>query len=129
MTRAWMILAFAIGLGAVPASGHHAFGAYYIEDQTISIEGTLVELEYLNPHSWIHIAAADTGGNIHRVSGEWSNAGRLMQQGITKETLRYGDRLIMTGSPARIPSEYKMHLKRIERRADGWSWIGRAQKF
>ena len=129
MTRAWMILGFAIGLGTVPASGHHAFGTYYSEDQTVSIEGTLVELELVNPHSWIHIAAADTGGVVHRVSGEWANAGRLMQQGITKETLRYGDRLIITGSPARNPSEYRMHLKRIERPADGWFWIGRAQKF
>jgi hypothetical protein len=129
VTRAWMILTFAVVVGTVPAYGHHSFAAYYLEDQTVSIEGELMELDYLNPHSWVHIAAADTTDRVHRVSAEWSNPGRLQQQGITKDTLKPGDRVIVTGSPARDPSEYKMHLKRIERPADGWKWIGQGQRF
>ena len=133
MRRTWLRIAFgalsAIGVlaGALPAYGHHSFAAYYYEDQTVSIEGDLVELDYLNPHAWIHIAAPDKNGFVQRVSAEWSNPGRLNQQGITKETLKPGDRLVLTGSPARDPGGFKMHLKRIDRRSDGWTWIGRGQ--
>ncbi len=129
MTRTWMILALGAVVSTVPAYGHHAFAAYYLEDQTVSIEGQLTEFDYLNPHAWLHIASTDSNGIVQRVSAEWSNPGRLKQQGITKETLKPGDRVIMTGSPARNPSEYKIHLKRLERPADGWAWIGRGQKF
>jgi len=43
---------------------------------------------------------------------------------VTKDTLRPGDKVIVTGSPPRDPSEYRLHLKRIERPADGWKWSG-----
>ena len=129
MTRTWMILMFAAVLGTVPTYGHHSFAVYYLEDQAVSLEGELMALDYVNPHAWVHVAAADTAGRVHRVSAEWSNPGRLKRQGITRDTLKPGDRVIVTGSPARDPSEYKMHLKRIERPADGWKWIGQGQRF
>ena len=124
MTRLWMILTLMVGVGAVTAAGHHAFGSYYLEEQSISLEGSLEEFEYTNPHAWIHVAAADGNGHVHRVSAEWGNPNRLRRQGIDKDTLKPGDRLIVTGSPSRHPSEYKLHLKRLERPADGWKWIG-----
>jgi len=124
MTRLWMILTLMVGVGAVTAAGHHAFGSYYLEDQSISLEGSLEAFEYTNPHAWIHVAAADGNGQVHRVSAEWGNPNRLRRQGIDKDTLKPGDRLIVTGSPSRHPSEYKLHLKRLERPADGWKWIG-----
>lgn len=133
VTRTWLKISFgalgAVGglVSAIPAYSHHSFAAYYFEDRTITIEGTLVELDYRNPHVWIHIAAQDNNGRVGRVSAEWSNPSRLSQQAITKDTLKPGDRLIMTGSPPRDPTEYKMHVKRIERPADGWKWIGRGQ--
>ena len=126
-TRFWMIVALALVVCSTPLRGHHAFAAHYLEDQSVSIEGTLTEFDYLNPHAWIHIAALDKNGFVQRVSAEWSNPGRLNQQGITKDTLKPGDRLILTGSPARDPGGFKMHLKRIDRRSDGWTWIGRGQ--
>jgi hypothetical protein len=62
---------------------------------------------------------------MQKVSAEWASPGRLSQQGISRDTLKPNDRLIVTGSPARNPSEYRMHVKRIERPADGWTWVGR----
>jgi uncharacterized protein DUF6152 len=126
-TRVCAIVALLFAL-VTPLGGHHAFAAYYLEDQSVSIDGTLVELDYTNPHAWIHVAAADKSGQLRKVSAEWSNPGRLRQQGIEKETLRPGDRLILTGSPSRNQSELKLHLKRLERPVDGWSWVGRGQQ-
>jgi hypothetical protein len=49
---------------------------------------------------------------------------QLERDGITKNTLRAGDRVRVWGSPAKAPNDARMHLKRMER-ADGWQWRGR----
>jgi Family of unknown function (DUF6152) len=113
---------------AVPLSGHHSFGAYYFEDRSVSIEGDVVELDYRNPHAWVHVLASDLNGKVQRVSAEWASPGRLSQQGVFRDTLKPGDRVIITGSPSRNESEYRIHLKGIERRSDGWKWAGRNQR-
>jgi hypothetical protein len=128
VTRTLLVLALGAVVGSsVPAYGHHSFAAEYLEDQTVSVEGNVVELEYRNPHAWVHILAPDKQGRIQKVSAEWGGTSRLSQQGVTKDSLKPGDRVIVTGSPSRNPSEYRMHLKGIERPADGWKWAGRGQ--
>jgi hypothetical protein len=116
-----------VGLVAVgvPASAHHSFPASYFEDQTVSIEGELVEFEYRAPHAWVRVMAPDDKGVLQQFSAEWANPSRLAQLGVTKETLKAGDRVIVTGSPGRNPTERRIHLKSIQRPADGWAWKGR----
>ncbi len=128
MRRRLLILTFSVLAGGISVHGHHSFAAYYAEDQTVSIEGDLAVFEYRNPHAWVHIESRDNFGQVQRVSAEWANPGRLSQQGVTRETLKPGDRLILTGSPSRNPAEYKMHLKRVVRPADGWTWAGRGER-
>jgi hypothetical protein len=122
------LVALVVLAGSVPAAGHHSFAASYVEDQSVSAEGDVVELEYRNPHSWVHIAARDNSGRMQKVSAEWASTVRLNQMGITKDALKPGDHVIMTGSPARNPAEYSMHLKKIVRPADGWQWAGRGER-
>jgi len=128
VTRRPLLLVLAALVGHNPAYGHHSFAASYLEDQSVAVEGDLVEYDYRNPHAWVHVQARDNFGQMRRVSAEWANPARLTQQGITKDTLKPGDRVIVTGSPARNPSEYSMHLKKIERPADGWVWVGRGAR-
>lgn len=127
MKSLFVFALFGIVLGA-GASAHHSFGAFYHEEQSVSIEGTITEFHYINPHAWVYIAARDLSGVVRSVGAEWANPGRLNQQGIRKDTLKPGDHVIITGSPSRDPSEYKLHLKGIERPADGWRWAGRADR-
>jgi len=110
------------------ASAHHSFAAFYNEDQTVSVQGTIVELAYKNPHAWVHFDARDNDGKVQRIGAEWANPGRLAQQGILQDTLKPGDHVVITGSPSRNPSELKMHLKGIVRVADGWKWAGRDRR-
>lgn len=116
-------IALAIGCGA-PLAAHHSFATYYFEDQTVSIEGVVAEFALKAPHAWLYVLATDEQGRVQRYSAEWSNPTRLERDGITKDTLRAGDRVMVTGSPGRTASEYAMHLKRIERLSDGWKWGG-----
>ena len=116
-----------VGFGlAVPAIAHHSFAASYFEDQSVKIEGEVVTFEYKSPHAWVHILVKDASGQTNQFSAEWANPNRLNQQGITKDTLKPGDYVIITGSPGRNPSERLLHLKSIERPSDGWrSGMGR----
>jgi hypothetical protein len=106
-------------------SGHHSFAAHYFEEQSVTVRGTLVEFAYEAPHAWVHLSVTDDSGSVRQYSAEWANPNRLSRDGITKETLKAGDQLIVTGSPGRNASENRIHLKRVERPSDGWNWRGR----
>ena len=126
--RLLVFITVAVFGSGVFVHGHHSFAAYYLEDQTVTIAGDLMAFEYRNPHASVRVGAVDNAGRLQQVNAEWANPGRLNQQGISKDTLKPGERLILTGSPSRNPSEYRMHLKRIERPADGWTWVGRGER-
>ena len=70
----------------------------------------------------VYFDAKDEQGMTQQYSAEWANPNRLGRDNISKDTLKAGDRIVVSGSPGRKPEEYKMHLKRIHRPADGWVW-------
>ena len=123
MTRTMLVLLGAIAT-AVPLYAHHSFSAVYFEGQSVTIEGELVRFELKNPHSWVYVMAKDEKGQLQQFEAEWANAGRLKQAGMTPETLRAGDVVVITGSPGRKPEQHQIHLKKIVRPADGWTWGG-----
>lgn len=119
-----ILLGFAAALlTAATAHAHHSFAAYYFEDQSIAIEGAVDTFEFRAPHAWLYVMAP-AEGRLRRFAAEWANPTRLKSDGITSETLKAGDHVVVTGSPGRVSSEYKIHLKRIRRPADGWEWRG-----
>ena len=122
-TRLFVMLAI-VALSA-RASAHHSFAAFYLEEQSVSIEGVVTEFHYVNPHAWVYISARDVEGVLRAVGAEWSNPARLAQAKIGKDTLKPGDHVIVTGSPSRDTQDYKIHLKHIVRPSDGWTWAGR----
>jgi hypothetical protein len=121
-------LAFAACMFALPSYAHHSFAAHYFEEQSVTIQGELVEFEYKSPHAWVHVMVKDEKGQAQRFSAEWANPNRLQQLKITKDTLKAGDYVVITGSPGRNSSERKIHLKGIERPEDGWNWRGRGTR-
>ena len=78
-TRTFAIgAALILGLTAV-ASGHHSFAAYYFEDQSIQIEGEIVEVQFKAPHTWVHVVSREPSGSAKRYAAEWAEALRRMQ--------------------------------------------------
>jgi hypothetical protein len=127
MIRRVACVAVAMLVLSAAAGTHHSFGAVYLESDSIEIDGTIVEFQYKNPHSWVHVRGSERGAAEERVySGEWVSTSQLENEGITKTTLKPGDKVRMWGSPSKNPTDYRMHLKRIER-SDGWQWRGRQQ--
>lgn len=49
MRRALLAAASTVLVVSAGAEAHHSFGAFYFEDQTVSVEGTITEYRYLNP--------------------------------------------------------------------------------
>jgi hypothetical protein len=118
------VCAAALGvlLSAGTLSAHHSFAAEYFEDQEITIQGIVVAFEYRNPHSWVHVLVKDEHGLSQTYAAEWSAPARLTRDGLTPQTVKPGDRVIVVGSPGRHPIEHRIRLRTIERPSDGWAW-------
>ena len=118
------VLAIGI-LTAGQALAHHSFSATYFEDKTVQIEGKLVQFQFRNPHSFIQVEVKDDKGQIQRWSIEWGGASQLGAQGVTSETLKYGDIVTLTGAPGREASDNRMLLRSLRRKSDNFGWEGR----
>lgn len=103
---------------------HHSFAATYQADDRIEIEGTVKELVWRNPHSFLRIDVTEEDGTTRTWSLEWTSANRLAGTNLTQTTLRPLDVVIATGSPARNPEAPRMLLRQLRRPSDGWEWIG-----
>jgi hypothetical protein len=106
------------------ASAHHSFTATYDETQKVRIEGEIAQFLFRNPHSMIHVSAPGPDGTVHRWAIEWAGVSALSGNGVTRESLRIGDHVVVTGNPGRNAEEYRLRLLSIDRPADGWSWKG-----
>jgi len=123
VTRPWWALVLgAVAIAGAPLLGHHSFANYYLESDTIEIEGDVVEFQYKNPHAWIHVFGEEPFGTRKAYAAEWMSTSALDRAGITKDTLHVGDHVRIWASPNRNLTDNRVRLKRIERRSDGWRW-------
>lgn len=112
----------AVTVSGLTAQAHHSFTATYDERETIQIEGTLVQFMFRNPHAWVHVMAPDESGEIQRWGVEWGGAGQLSGQGVTRDSLRPGDQVVITGNPGRNPADHRMRMRSLLRPSDGFGW-------
>ena len=123
--HSWRMFALCTAMTlSAPLLAHHNFADLYLEADTIEIDGEVVEFQYRNPHSWIHVQAQDAFGAEKIYSGEWVSVSRLEREGITKDFFKVGDRLRIWASPNRKPNDNRVRIKRMERRSDRWRWGG-----
>ena len=125
MARGGLALAVAAGVVTAPVLAHHSFAVYYLEADTIELEGDVVEFQYRNPHAWIFVQAAERGFGASKVyAAEWVSTSQLERNGIDKRFFKPGDAVRIWASPNKNPIDNRVRLKRIERRSDGWKWGG-----
>jgi hypothetical protein len=125
MTRKYLALSAALVLlcGA-RVEAHHSFAATYFVDQEITIDGTLTQFMFRNPHSFVKVMTKDAQGQTQVWSVEWGGGAQLTQEHVTRDTLKNGDHVIVTGNPGRDPNEHRIRLHKIVRTSDGWTWEG-----
>src|SRR5678809_1706895 len=100
----------AILMFGVTAFAHHSFAGSYIEDKTVTLEGKVVQFDIRNPHSFINIEVIGKDGKPSRWGGEWGGVTQLSEGGVTKFTLKVGDKVIIDGAPSRDTEEHKVCL-------------------
>ena len=117
-----VVLTIAVMGAGMTARAHHSFAATYHEDKTVKIEGKLVQFMFRNPHSFVHVMAPDDNGQELRWAVEWGGAGQLGGQGVSRETLKPGDIVVITGNPGRNPADHRIRMVTLRRPSDGFGW-------
>ncbi len=121
--RLAVLLAAAVALlSGLQLYAHHSFSATYFEDRQQTIEGALVQFVFRNPHSFVHLEGKNEKGETIQYAIEWGGGGLLGEQGVTRETLKPGDHLIIVGNPGRNAEDHRLRMVRLRRVSDGWTW-------
>ena len=122
MTRRAIAIVAGLFLFGVSAYAHHSQAAQYDTSKEVKIQGTLVQFQFRNPHTFIQVEAPDESGAMVRWSIEWGGVGQLNGQGVTRTTLKYGDPVIISANPSRTPNDHKLHMLTLKRTSDGFGW-------
>jgi hypothetical protein len=71
LLTAFVLAAFFAGL---PAQAHHSFSSFYFEDDSVSIEGELFEINFRSPHAWLYVMAQEADGEVRLYGAEWDKS-------------------------------------------------------
>ena len=119
-----IVLVGGVLISGATAYAHHSFAATYITDKEIKIEGDMIQFMFRNPHSFVHVEGKDAQGQTVRYAIEWGAGLQLNRQGVTRETLKPGDHVIITGNPGRTVEDHRVRMRSIFRPKDGFKWSG-----
>jgi hypothetical protein len=89
------------GMLAMPTLAHHAFSAEFDANVPLHMEGTVVKMEWINPHSWVHVEVTDDDGSktVWMVEGGTPNT--LFRRGFTQDSLAVGTAIVVDGYQAK----------------------------
>jgi len=88
-------------LGAAQTWAHHAFAAEFDVNKPLTLKGSLLKWEMVNPHSWFHINVKDKDGKVTEWLVEGGSPNQLIRLGVTKNTVPVGTELVIEGYQAK----------------------------
>ena len=86
---------------ATAVFAHHSFTSEYDATKKVSLKGTIVKMEWINPHSWLHINVTEPDGKVVEWALEFGNPNQLLHQGWRKGDLPVGATVTVDGFRAR----------------------------
>jgi len=104
MKRYIFFTVLGVAASIAPLLAHHSFAAEFDSKKPVELKGTLVELEWVNPHAWIHMDVTDESGKVTRWDCELGSPNLLMRNGWRKDVLKKGDVIIVSGAQAKNAS-------------------------
>jgi hypothetical protein len=94
-------LAIGLMLGGVAAQAHHAFSAEFDSRKPVKFTGSVVKVEWINPHSWFHIDVKQKDGKSERWMIEAGNPHNLFRRGFSKDVIKIGMVISVDGYQAK----------------------------
>jgi hypothetical protein len=116
MKRKLTVLVLGLAFCVQAAHAHHSLAGIYDSSRQVSIEGVVSEFHFVNPHPFVVIAVKDQQWRL-----EMDNRYELSEVGMTAETLKPGDRVVASGSPARSQAR-SLYIRKLDRPADGFRY-------
>ena len=98
-------LTAALMTAAIPMMAHHSFSAEY-DSKSITIKGKFTKMDWVNPHSWVHIDVTGPDGKVTSWAGETPPPNGLYRNGWRKDTLKEGEMIEISGNPAKDGSTH-----------------------
>src|SRR5262245_35538368 len=95
-TRLALVIA-AVVLTTVRVWAHHAFEAEFDQKKPVHLKGKVTTMEWINPHSWIHIDVVGEDGKVTNWMVECGSPNIMLRRGFTKESLLPGTELEVPG--------------------------------
>jgi hypothetical protein len=102
----------------MPASAHHSIAAVYDSAKRLTLEASVTEFHFVNPHPFLVVDVPGRGGAPESWRLEMDNRWELSEIGITSDTFRPGDRVVVSGSAGRTQPR-TLYLLRLDRTLDG----------
>ena len=86
---------------ALPIAAHHAFGGEFDSNRPVVLKGKVVKMEWVNPHSWIHVEIVKPDGAKEVWMVEGGSPNSLLRRGFTKTSLPIGTEIVVDGYQSR----------------------------
>lgn len=91
----------AVMAGGIPANAHHSVALQFDMSQEVEIEGTVVAMEWRNPHAWLQVEVESEAGERAVWQVEFGSANALYRRGWRRDDLPVGTHVTVRGLPAR----------------------------
>ncbi|HEX5106814.1 MAG TPA: DUF6152 family protein [Vicinamibacterales bacterium] len=93
--------ALAALMGATSVVAHHSFAAEFDANKPVSLKGVVTKMEWINPHSWIHLEVKNPDGTVTEWMIEGGTPNTLVRRGFTRDSLKKGTEIQVEGFRAK----------------------------